>query len=122
MVELLRVARFLAVGLMNTTFGYASYTVCILLSMPLWIALVVSMIAALMFNFVTYGGLVFKDLSRRNLPRFLVFYTGFAISNYSALRTLETFGIDPLIGQALLLPLLAIICYLGLRLFVFRTT
>nr|WP_246725699.1 GtrA family protein [Rhizobium lusitanum] len=116
----MRVGRFLAVGVINTVFGYASYAVCVLISMPLWIALVVSMIAALLFNFITYGGLVFKDLSRRNLPRFIIFYAAFAVINYSALRALEALGVKPILGQALLLPLLAVICYAGLRLFVFR--
>ncbi|NEI68815.1 hypothetical protein GR212_04455 [Rhizobium lusitanum] len=120
MVDFLRVGRFLAVGVINTVFGYASYAVCVLISMPLWIALVVSMIAALLFNFITYGGLVFKDLSRRNLPRFIIFYAAFAVINYSALRALEALGVKPILGQALLLPLLAVICYAGLRLFVFR--
>jgi putative flippase GtrA len=121
MADFLHGARFLAVGVINTAFGYASYAVCLLISMPLWIALIASMIAALLFNFVTYGGLVFKDLSRRNLPRFLVFYAAFAAINYSALRTLEALGVKPILGQALLLPVLAVICYGGLRLFVFRT-
>ena len=121
MSELMRVARFLAVGAMNTAFGYVAYAVLVLCAVPLWLALIASMIAALGFNFLTYGALVFKDLSLQNLPKFILFYAVFAGINYSALRGLEAVGIKPILGQALLLPLLAVICYAGLRLFVYRS-
>jgi putative flippase GtrA len=122
MAEFVRVVRFIVVGGVNTAFGYASYALFVACSMPLWLALVASMVAAFVFNFFTYGGLVFKDVSRRNLPRFLAFYTAFATVNYGALRILDALGIKPMLGQALLLPLLAVTCYAGLQLFVFRAS
>lgn len=120
MAEVIRIARFLAAGALNTAFGYAVYALLLRSSMPLWLAVIASMVAAFGFNFLTYGSLVFRDLSRESLPRFLIFYIIFAIINYSALRVLETLGIKPALGQALLLPVLAAVCYAGLRLFVFR--
>lgn len=120
MSELARITRFFAVGLLNTLFGYASYALFLFFSAPLWLALVGSILAGFVFNFVTYGGLVFKDLSRQNLPRFLLFYSALAGMNYIVLRLLETAEVKPILGQAMLLPLLAAICYAGLRLFVFR--
>jgi putative flippase GtrA len=122
MAEFARIARFIAVGLLNTLFGYAIYALFLFFSFPLWLTLLVSIIAGFTFNFLTYGGLVFKDLSRQNLPRFLLFYLAFAVVNYTALKLLEASGVKPILGQAMLLPLLAAICYAGLRLFVFRAT
>ena len=107
MSEPARIARFIAIGLLNTLFGYASYTLFVLLSVPLWLALVGSILATFAFNFITYGGLVFKDLSRQNLPRFLLFYSALATVNYIALRLLESEGVKPILGQAMLLPLFA---------------
>ncbi|WP_049790320.1 GtrA family protein [Agrobacterium tumefaciens] len=116
-----RILRFLLTGTLNTIFGYVSYTFLILVGMPLMVAVIGSMVMALLFNFLSYGALVFQDISRRNLPRFLMFYVLFGAFNYLSLRLLEEIGIKPIIGQALLLPALAILCYAGLRLFVFRT-
>ena len=115
-----RVLRFLGAGLVNTCFGYVSYLLFVLTGMPLWLAVVGSTITALLFNFLTYGGIVFNDISTRNLPRFLVFYTALALFNYGGLLFLQATGIKPIVGQAILLPLLALMCYGGLRLFVFR--
>lgn len=118
--ELWRILRFLLVGGLNTAFGYAVYAAFILVGAPLWMAVGGAMLLAIMFNFFSYGALVFGSTSRRLLPRFLIFYLAFGSLNVLLLRLLGALGAGPLLAQALLLPLLAVCAYLGLRGFVFR--
>ena len=73
-----------------------------------------------MFNFYSYGGLVFGKTQKRYMPAFLGFYAALGLANYLALRVLTHAGVGPLLSQAILVPLLAITGYLGMRLLVFR--
>jgi putative flippase GtrA len=119
-VEQWRIVRFLGVGLLNTGFGYLCYTLFVLGGAPLWLAVSGSTALAFLFNFLSYGGLVFDGISRASLPRFLLFYIALGGLNFVLLRLLSSFGLGPLVAQAVLLPVLAIVGYLGMRGFVFR--
>ena len=118
--ELWRIARFLAVGLLNTGFGYLCYSAFVLAHAPLWLAVGGSTTLAFIFNFLTYGGLVFGSTSRRLLPRFLLFYAALGALNFTLLRIVTSLGLGFLLAQAVLLPILAIAGYFGMRAFVFR--
>jgi putative flippase GtrA len=72
-----------------------------------------------LFNFFSYGGLVFGDTSHRLLPRFLIFYACLGGLNFLSLRALIGAGLGPLWAQALLLPVLAGVGFVGMRRFVF---
>jgi putative flippase GtrA len=111
--------RFLLTGGLNTGFGYASYAALVLTGMPLWLAVGAATVLAILFNFYSYGGLVFGKTSRHYLPRFLVFYAALGLANYLALKGLTQAGMGPLLSQALLVPLLAVAGYIGMRLLVF---
>ena len=112
--------RFVLTGLLNTGFGYASYAALVLTGMPLWLAVGAATLLAILFNFYSYGGLVFGKTQKRYMPAFLAFYAALGLANYLALRALTDAGIGPLLSQAILVPLLAITGYLGMRLLVFR--
>lgn len=112
--------RFVLTGLLNTGFGYASYAALVLTGMPLWLAVAAATGLAILFNFYSYGGLVFGQTGRRYMPRFLAFYAALGLGNYLALEGLTRAGLGPLFSQALLVPLLAVIGYVGMRLLVFR--
>ncbi len=118
--EMARFVRFLATGGLNTGFGYASYAALVLTGMPLWLAVGAATGLAILFNFYSYGGLVFGKTARHYLPAFLAFYAALGLANYLALRALAGAGIGPLVAQALLVPLLAVTGYAGMRLIVFR--
>ncbi len=115
-----RFAHYLAVGGLNTAFGYASYAAFVLIGAPLWLAVGGSTVLAFFVNFVSYGGIVFGSVSHTLLPRFLIFYCGLGGMNFLLLRGLTFVGLGPLWGQAILLPVLAITGFIGMRIFVFR--
>lgn len=112
-------ARYLIVGCLNTAFGYASYATFIGAEAPLWLAVSGTTILSFIFNFYSYGGMVFGSTSYRVLPRFLVFYCMLGILNYLLLRGLVWSGYGPFLAQALLLPILAAVGFFGMRRFVF---
>jgi putative flippase GtrA len=113
--------RFLGVGGLNTAFGYFTYAAFVLAGAPIGLAVTGSTALAFFFNFGSYGHLVFGSTSYRLLPRFLAFYACLGGLNYSLLRALVWGGLEPLWAQAVLLPLLAGIGFVGMRRFVFRS-
>jgi putative flippase GtrA len=119
MQDFWRILRFLIVGLLNTGFGYACYAGFVLAGAPLWLAVIASTSLSVLFNFASYGGLVFGSTSRRLLPRFVCFYFILGGLNFGLLRLLTFFGLGPLLAQAVLLPLFALVGYFAMRGFVF---
>ena len=120
MRELKKILRFLAVGLINTGFGYLSYVVFVTMGSPLWLAVAGSAVLAMIFNYLTYGGLVFSSISPRGIPKFLLVNLFVAVVNFVLLRLLTSNVIGPILAQAILLPVLAVLGYTGMRCFVFR--
>ena len=117
--DIWRVLCFLAVGLLNTGFGYACYAGFVLAGAPLSMAVAGGTALGFLFNFYSYGGLVFGSTAMRLLPRFLLFYLALGSLNFVLLRLLGAAGLGPLLAQALLLPVLAVCGYLALRGFVY---
>jgi putative flippase GtrA len=118
--DALLILRFLAVGGLNTGFGYMSYAVLVLIGLPLWGAVAGMTILGFIFNFFSYGGIVFGSTSHTILPRYLVFYCLLGALNYALLFGLTRNGVDRLVAQAILVPLLAVVGFVGMRQFVFR--
>lgn len=115
----LRSLRFLAVGLLNTFFGYSVFYIAVAVTKHSLLALTISTLAGVAFNFFSIGALVFRSLDRRLIWRFLGVYGVVFAVNAIALCALETLGLNSSLAQALLLPGLAILSYLLNRDFVF---
>jgi putative flippase GtrA len=114
-----RFPRFIAVGLLNTLFGFLAYSACIFFKMQPWVALIAGNFAGIAFNFVTTGGLVFADLSRNRIPRFALSYLAIYLLNLSLGREFSRIAGGPIISQALLAPPLAILSFFLMSHFVF---
>ncbi len=117
--RLRRLGRFIFAGLLNTAFGFLIYAGLVLIGFPVWATVALSMLGALLFNYLTYGGIVFNGLSWRNFPRFVLFYVCLAGLNTVALHAMAGLSFGPFLSQAVLVAPLAVISYLGLTLFVF---
>lgn len=117
--ELWRFLLFLAVGGLNTLVGYGIFAALILLGLATSAAVVLGTILAVLFNFVTTGGVVFKSRAGRLLPRFVAVYAVQMCLNLGAMRVLEGAGLHPLIAGALILPFLVVFTYFAMRRFVF---
>ena len=114
-----RFIRFLAVGVLNTAFGYGVFVACLWLGMHYALAGAVSTVLGVLFNFKSMGGLVFRSKGNRNLPRFLAVYAVIYLVNLLALGVMLHFGIPEWLGGLILLLPSAILSYVLNRQFVF---
>jgi putative flippase GtrA len=112
--------RFLAIGLVNTAFGYAVFFLVFELSRRTLLALVVSTVVGVAFNFFSIGAVVFQSTDKRRLWRFVGAYGAVFAVNAATMRALEALGIDPVLAQAFLTPCLAILAYVLNRNYVFN--
>ncbi|MDR1023855.1 MAG: GtrA family protein [Prevotellaceae bacterium] len=69
-----QLVRYLMVGGLNTAFGYGVYALLIWAGAHYTVATLVSTVAGILFNFKTYGALVFKNKSNRIILNFLAVY------------------------------------------------
>ncbi|QCP50764.1 GtrA family protein [Trinickia violacea] len=107
-----RIARFVAVGALNTVFGLAVYTLFVWFGSAPWLALIGGNLAGVAFNFLTTGGLVFADLSPQRIPRFVAAYVGTYLLNLGLIHQLTPRVAGPIVSQAILTPIMAVIAYL----------
>jgi len=98
-----KINRFLFTGLINTVFGYAIYASLIYLRSPYLIALLVSTILGIIFNFFSFRSLVFGG--SRNwfvYSKFTFAYFLIYLFNCCALIILtKKFAFGPYLGQVL---------------------
>jgi putative flippase GtrA len=110
---------FLLVGTANTAFGYLCYAALVLLGLPLWAAVIATLGISMVFNFHSYGALVFANAERSAMPGFFMLYALIGSVNYGLLYALTKAGVGPLLAQAIILPVLAFMGYFGMSIFVF---
>ena len=118
--EIARLIRFVAIGILNSAFGYGLYAVLVYVGLIPEIALLAATVLGVVFNFFTTGRVVFKSDENRLFSRFAAAYAIIYICNAAALRLLVNAGVDPLVAQAVLMPLSVIAAFAIMRAFVFR--
>jgi putative flippase GtrA len=112
--------RFVLVGGLNTLFGFTVFGVIAYLGGRTWQALLGSNVAGIVFNFLTIGGIVFRDHSPKRLLRFVAAYFVLFLFNLKAIELLRHgIQIDLILAQALLTAPMAILSYLIMSRFVF---
>jgi putative flippase GtrA len=113
-------ARFLAVGVLNTAFGYVIFAAGILAGLASGIALAIAMVIGVIFNFFTLGRLVFDSRDPTRLPRFVGVYALTYVVNLMLLRLWEGAGVGPLLAQVACLPVTVSLTFILMRFLVFR--
>ncbi|QOT75433.1 GtrA family protein [Cupriavidus basilensis] len=111
--------RFLIAGGFNSLFGWLVYSGAILLGAQPWLALIVGIVMGIAFNFVTLGGYAFRDLTVARLPRFVMTYGFIYVVNLICLTLLKRWIDEPILGQLILTPFMAMVSYLVLSRMVF---
>ncbi len=115
-----RFVRFLLVGGLNTAFGYGAYALFLFLGLHYAAAAAISTIVGILFNFRTYGVLVFGNRDPSLLWKFLCVYGITYVVSVLCLRVASQLRLDLfLVGAALILPM-ATLSFLLNRRFVFR--
>ena len=118
--ELRRFALFLVVGAGNTVVGYAIFAILVGIGAGSTAAATGSTILGALFNFRSFGSIVFRSFDGSPLPRFLAVYLLQWAINLLALRLLDAAGLSALLAQAIIVPFLAVAGFLLMRRFVFR--
>lgn len=96
--------RFLAVGVVNTAFGYGVYAVGIMAGLPAQAALALQFLLGALWNYRLHARLVFAVEGWDRLPAYVGAYLLIWALNAAALRALLAGGMGALAAQALILP------------------
>ena len=117
--EYCRIVRFLIVGGFNTLFGYSIYAAALYLSGSSLVAVTVATLIGVLFNYFSYGSVVFRMHGGASFPRFLLLFSLIWLINSLLLIVLETYGASPLLAQLFFIPITATMSYVGMRRVVF---
>ena len=115
-----RFLRFLIVGAINTVFGYSVFAALILLKVPYPVAAFLATVLGVLFNFKSYGRLVFGSHDNRLIFRFFGVYGVCYLLGLAPLAWAKAHGVPILLMAALCALPMAAIGFLLNRRFVFR--
>jgi putative flippase GtrA len=114
-----RFVRFLLTGLLNTAFGYGVFSLLILAGLAYPLATLLSTTAGILFNFKSYGTLVFGNSDHRLLWRFVAVYAICYGVNMIPLAWAQRHGVSLLLTGAVIALPMAGLSFLLNRRFVF---
>ena len=114
-----RFIRFLIAGGINTLFGFAVYSVCIVMGSTVWMALLVGTVLGTIFNFFTTGSYVFRELSPKRIPRFVICYVIVYCINLILIELVSIWINSKIVSQAIIVIPIAAVSYFVMARFVF---
>jgi len=114
-----RFFRFLVVGGINTVFGYGVFAALILLGVWYPVAAFISTVAGILFNFKSYGALVFGRHDNAILIRFFAVYGVCYLVGLLPLTWAKAHGVSVLLMAAIMLLPMAAFSFLLNRTFVY---
>lgn len=111
---------YLLVGILNTVFGYSLFAFFIFLKIHYAVAVLLSTVIGVLFNFKTIGRLVFKSHNNALIFRFVFVYVIVYLINVSGLRVFDSYGVDMYLAGFLMLFPATAVSFTMHRWFVFR--
>ena len=117
-----RIIRFLSVGVLNTVFGYAIYAVLIFVNVPYLIALSAATAAGVIFNYFSFGRIVFHGHGGWLVfGKFVIAYAVIYGANAMLLKSLtKDFLLSPYVGQIICIPLSVLLSWLLMIYWVYK--
>ena len=112
--------KFLLVGGLNTLFGYGVFAFFLSLRLHYSLAALLGTLLGILFNFKTYGTLVFRNSDNRHLFKFLGVYGTTYLLTVSSIAVLKSFPMSAFAAGAILAVPMALISFLLNRRFVFK--
>jgi putative flippase GtrA len=106
-----RFPRFILTGVINTIFGYSCFAIFLYIGIHYSIALMLSTICGVIFNFNSIGILVFQSCDQKRIYKFVLVYFLVYIVNVSLLKVLHDLGLDPYYGGAVLILPMALLAF-----------
>lgn len=117
-----RIFKFLSVGLLNTFFGYAVYAILIFANVPYLTALFLATCAGVIFNYFSFGRIVFNGQGGKfAFGKFVFAYVLIYLANAALLEILtKKFLLNPYVGQVICIPLSVILSWLLMNKWVYK--
>ncbi len=115
-----RFMRFILIGMLNTAFGYSLYALLIFLGLRFDLAILISTILAVLFNFKTTGTFVFNNKRNNLIIRYFCAYSIIYLLNVVLVWLMLKSNINSYLAQAFATPALVILSYTIQRDFVFK--
>jgi len=113
-------ARFIAVGGLNTAFSYLLYAGLVLAGIDYRVALTICSVVTIVWNFNTTGRLVFGNRRPALIFKFVAGYGLIYLVNLGLVILLAGFGVGELARQAVALPVIVLCSFALNRGWVFR--
>lgn len=116
-----KMIRFFMVAGLNTAFGYALFAFLIFIGLHYTVAALVGQIIGILFNFRTYGALVFKNKKLNLLPRFVMVYVIMYFCNIGGMTLLkQQCGANDYVASAVMCVPVGLLGFVLNKLFVFE--
>ncbi len=112
--------KFILVGILNTAFGYLAFALLLFLGLHYTLAVILSTIAGVLFNFKTTGTLVFKNHNNKLIFKFVAVYAITATLGIIILRIAELAHINLYFAGLVSTGVCAIISFLLNKNWVFK--
>lgn len=114
--------RFFLVAGLNAAFGYGMFALLIYLGLHYSMAVLISTIMGVLFNFKTYGLLVFNSKDNKLIFKFISVYIILYLCNIGGIASFEYIGIGNYMGGMLMLVPVGLLGFLLNKKFVFIQT
>lgn len=86
--------KYTLIGVLNTVFGYTIFAGGIYIGLPNWLALLSSTILGIVFNFKTFGCLVFDSQDNSRILIFIVVYGALYLLNLMLIKIFVSIGLS----------------------------
>ena len=116
-----RFGRFLLIGLLNTGFSYGLFVLLIRFNVGYPVAIGLTTIVGIIFNFQTTGRIVFGNADWSKIKRFALVYVVIYCLNILGMALLLSFEFNVYMANALLILPLSLITYALQQKMVFQT-
>ena len=110
------------VGGINFAFGVTAFAVFIWLGLPKEVAALLGTICGVLFNFKTYGTIVFKNKDNRLLLRFFGVYLCTYLLSIGLLALFDKYGVSSLVAYAIIILPTTLLSFLLNKRFVFNAS
>jgi len=112
--------RFLLVGALNTLFSLTVYWILVFFGVHYSLAVFISNMLGILFNYKTTGKLVFESDSNRLIFKFIATYLFVYLLSVASLRLLFMIGVDKYWGAVIIAAPMAVISFFFNKKFVFK--
>ena len=111
---------FMIAGIANTIFGYSVFALGIFIGFKYWLALLLSTVLGILFNFKTIGTFVFKSKDNSKFFKFLLVYAALYGASFLLVKLFMKLGLSAYVSGFLALFPVAVLSFFLNKILVFH--